>query len=242
MKKIASVVLCCALTASSAKAIEVRPVIGHTGTLNYMNTEGHDLAAIPINFGGDRFDKTINYDNTAVHPGTVLGLALLFDKFFLELDHQYHFGSVNSRVFQDNRADGGAVIGELVLNFRERHAQALSFKAGYALTDSVDVFAKLDLLHSSFKLSYHNAETGRSNSVIRKRYGVAPGFGIQKSFFKGWLTIRGEYGYHMFKMIKTGNISKEVGNAAPFLSLTARPRFHKFTLGVLCRFNLGGKR
>ena len=241
-KKLLCAVLCCVATLLPAKAIEIRPVVGGTGTLNYMNTEGHDIAALPAAFGGNNFDKTINYDNTAFHAGTVLGVAILFEKFFLELDHQYNFGSINSRIFQDNRIDGGIVIGELVLNFREKNAQALSFKAGYALTDSVDVFAKLDLLLSSFKLSYQNIETGLSNSVTRKRYGIAPGFGIQKSFFDGWLTLRGEYGYHMFKMIKTGNISKEVGAAAPSLNLTARPRFHKFTLGVLCRFNLGGKK
>ena len=241
-RKLALAVLCCTTTLSPIKAVDIRPVVGVTGTLNYMNTEGHDIIALAAGVGGDHFDKTVNYDNTALRAGTVFGVAVLFEKFFLEFAHQYTFGSINSRLFQDNQADGGLVIENLLLNFREKNAQALSFKVGHALTDSVDAFAKLDLLYSTFKLSYQNIVLNSKNSVTRKRYGIAPGFGIQKSFFNGSLTLRGEYGYHMFKMIKTGNISQEVGIAPAEVSLTARPRFHKFTLGVLCRFNVGGKK
>lgn len=65
-KKLALAVLCCATTLSPIKAVDIRPVVGVTGTLNYMNTEGHDLVARPPAFIPDNFNKTVNYDNTAL--------------------------------------------------------------------------------------------------------------------------------------------------------------------------------
>ncbi len=219
---------------NSAQALDIRPVVGANGSLLYMNSIGHVDSGVA---GGASLRETIQYSNSSFHGGLVLGVAAVFDDFFLELDYEPYFGSAKSKVDLDNSSNQGLVIQDLVINMTQEKNHVFSFKVGHALTKSFDVFAKVDLLYSTFKMSYDNPTTGGHGRAIRKRTGIAPGIGVQKTFQDGSIILRGDYSYQIFSKIKSGDISTEHGPLTRSVELSATPRAHKFTLGLIYRFN-----
>lgn len=221
------------LTPSVQAAYTVKSVIGLSGSVGFAQSSSQ--AQVSDTFTKLSFDKPVNHNTRILRGGLVLGTVLEGENSFIELNYQPDFGTNTSKKFLDNSSNATPVIDNLNLVLTQNMTHVMSLKAGHALTPSVDVFGKVDLLYSSFDFKYENAATGNSGRSKRHAFGIAPGVGLQKKFAQGRWLMRGEYSYEMYATVKTPDISKDINNT---VKLTASPRNHVFKFSAIYRFDL----
>jgi opacity protein-like surface antigen len=116
-----------------------------------------------------------------------------------------------------------------------KSTNGISFMIGKDLTSFADVFLKLDLLGSQFRIKYANIRTSGKGEKSKWLLGYAPGVGIQFHLTKSILT-RFDYSYRIYNEFHTQNIAHEPIAQSTTISGRIAPRIHQFALSLIYRF------
>lgn len=196
--------------------------------------------ALNVDFRDPNISQTIavNMDTTGLSGTVLAGVHNRQQHFFFETEI---FSSVHN--FKNKR--NGEVImhtplGDLSyanLEFETsmRFTNGISFIVGKDLTSFADVFLKLDLLRSQFRVKYANTRTTGKGEQSKWLLGYAPGVGVQFHLTKNILT-RFDYSYRIYNEFRTQNIAHEPTVQSTTISGRIAPRVHQFALSLIYRF------
>jgi opacity protein-like surface antigen len=116
-----------------------------------------------------------------------------------------------------------------------RLTNGISFMIGKDLTSFADVFLKLDLLRSQFKVKYANTRTTGKGEQSKWLLGYAPGVGVQFHLTRN-ISTRFDYSYRIYNEFRTQNIANEPTVTSTTISGKIAPRIHQFSLSLIYRF------